>query len=115
MFACDKTVTLVQLVSDGDNDSYNLVKINNVSWHSKTKIELEDKGIRTAVLTYIRIPEKELPEGAVLANGDYIVNGEVTDSITKHSDLKNYEYVTIVSVGDNRRGRLKHWAVIGKR
>lgn len=115
MFACDKTITLVQLVNNGEEDSYILTEINNVSWHSKVKIEIEDKGIRTADLAYIRIPEEELPEGTVLANGDYVVKGNVRKNITRHADLKEYEYVTIVSVGDNRRGRLRHWAVIGKK
>ena len=61
----------------------------------------------------IRIPEKELPEGVVLSNGDYIVLGELDKRITKREDLDGLEYVSIISVGDNRRGNLRHWAVTG--
>lgn len=118
MLACDKTLTIVQRIynQEKDIDEYISTVINNCSWFSKVKIELQDKGVRSSDLVTIRVPEEELPHGILIANGDYIINGILGErTINKHSDMAGIDYVTVVSVGDNRRGRLRHWAVIGKR
>lgn len=115
MLACDKTITLVQMYYDSemDADKYRQTVIQNVSWFSKVKVELQDKGVTSADVVKIRIPEKELPEGIILSNGDYIVLGKLDQTIAKREDLDGLEYVSIISVGDNRRGNLRHWAVTG--
>ena len=113
--ACDETITLVQLVEGEDEDTYTCTEINNASWFSKVAVTLEGEGVRSADLVKIRVPEENLPSGTTIRNGDYIVRGTISGTITKQSDLKNYERVTVISVGDNRRGELKHWAVTGKR
>lgn len=118
MLACDKTITLIQQTynSETDTEEYTSTVIRNCSWYSKVKIELQDKGVRSGDIVTVRIPEEELPEGIVLANGDYIVKDALGDkNITKHSDLKGLEYATVVSIGDNRRGMLRHWVLVGKR
>lgn len=115
MLACDKTITLVQMYYDSemDADKYRQTVIQNVSWFSKVKVELQDKGVTSADVVKIRIPEKALPEGIILSNGDYIVLGKFDQTIAKREDLDGLEYVSIISVGDNRRGNLRHWAVTG--
>lgn len=113
MLACDKTITLIQVGYDSemDEDTYTQHVIRNVSWFSKVKVEVQDKGVTSADVVKIRIPEKEIPEGVRLSNGDFVVLGLIDHSITKREDLDVLEPVTIVSVGDNRRGNLPHWAV----
>lgn len=113
--ACEETITIVQMIQGEDEDRYICTQVENASWFSKVVIALEDKGVRADDVVRIRIPEEELPETVKLKNGDHIIRGTVDGTITKRSDLKGYEFVTVVSVGDNRRGSLRHWAVIGKR
>ena len=60
----------------------------------------------------VRIPEENMPEGVKIQNGDLMARGSL-QHISKAEDLRGSEYFTVMSVGDNRRGKLSHWAVSG--
>lgn len=110
MLACDRTLSLVQHEAGADTDTYTIHTLANCSWYAKAKVSVTDKGLIAARAVSVRIPN--LPSGVNLKNGDFLVNGEIA-SVTKPSDLAAYDYCSIVSIGDNTRGRFPHWAVIG--
>lgn len=112
MLLCNETVTLIQHDKQPCGDVFSCTKIAGASWFAKTAVALEDGGVKAANVVKVRIPEKNLPEGAKLQSGCYLVRGEVKQ-ISGISDLKGREYIKIMTVGDNRRGRLRHWSVTG--
>ena len=109
MLACDQTVTLVKC----DGEDYTLTVIEGVSWFDKVKVALQDKGLKFANATKVRIPADKVPTVPPVVS-DILVLGTVTGTIEKPADLAAYRRVTIMAVGDNRRGRLPHLAVIGQ-
>ena len=48
----------------------------------------------------------------MIQKGDYLVRGMIA-SVSNLDDLKGREYMKAMTVSDNRRGRLQHWAVTG--
>lgn len=116
MLQCTETITVVQEHYDAETDSqtYEATAIRNASWHAKTKIAIEGKGVVSADIVMIRIPEADMPAGLVIKNNDVVVRGEITTPITKAADLVPYNPMVVMSIGDNRRGRFPHWAVVGK-
>lgn len=113
MLVCTETITHIHLRydKDADMDVYVCTVISGVSWHGKLVTAVESKGLTGATKVTVRIPENVMPD-ITIKNGDYIVRG-VVDGITKQADLSGREYFTVLSVGDNRRGNLRHWAVSG--
>lgn len=108
---CDRTITLVHHVAERDTDAYTLTHIPSCSWYSKYRAAVTDKGLVAARETKVRIPA--LPPGAVMTKGDFLVLGAISSPITKPADLAGSDYMTILVIGDNRRGRNPHWAVSG--
>ena len=95
-------------------ESYVCTAIHGVSWFGKLIATPENKGLTGAAKITVRIPEDAMPD-ITIRNGDFIVRGAV-DAIETQADLKELEYFTVLSVGDNRRSRrktLRHWAVSG--
>lgn len=117
MICCSEIITIIHRVYDSktDMESYEITQINGASWFSKLATAITEKGIKTADVTYIRIPADNMPEGFTIHNDDWAVKGAVSSQINSQKDLNKLEYVTIVSVADNRRGHLKHIALMGKR
>lgn len=116
MLACTETITHIRLRYDSktDADAYICTAIHGVSWFGKLIATPENKGLTGAAKITVRIPEDAMPD-ITIRNGDFIVRGAV-DAIEKQADLKELEYFTVLSVGDNRRSRrkaLRHWAVSG--
>lgn len=110
MLACDKTLSLVQRTAGKDDDTYTVILLSGCSWYSKDVTDIRDDGrIFSARATKIRIPS--LPEGVILKKGDFLVNGTIAGPVTKPSDLSGAEYVTALSIGNNRRGKFPHWEV----
>lgn len=109
MLACDKTVTLVRLNESGEG--YSCMTIAGVSWYGKTVVAVQDRGLTAADEVKVRIPVDSLPEGVMPATGDFIVLGAVA-SVAKQSELDAHTHAKVLGVGDNRRGRLPHVAVI---
>ena len=46
-----------------------------------------------------------------ISNGDYVLDGIVTDEYNLEELLKNYDVFKVVSVRDNRRGSLQHYKI----
>lgn len=116
MLECNETITLVQQDYDRetDRDVYSCTVIEGVSWFGKLVASMENKGLTGAAQVTVRITEDNMPD-VVIKRGDYIVRG-IVSGIEKQADLKGLEYFTVLSVGDNRRGKrkdLRHWAVRG--
>lgn len=111
MLQCNETITWVQHQAELDSDKYNKIVIYGASWHQKAKVELQN-GLVSADMTLVRIPEEQAPKDFKPTPGDYIVKGEITKEIKRLEDLKKFNAPRVMSVADNRRGKLRHWAVI---
>ena len=90
--------------------------IVGVSWFAKftivPSVRMGDNGLTAENVVKVRIPAENMPPDALPQNGDYLVRG-VLASVASSDDLKPYEHFKVMTVGDNRRGNLKHWAVRG--
>lgn len=113
MVRCNETVTLVHHTPEQEDDRYTSTVIRGVSWFGKSKSALQGNGLATVKEVKVRIPAESLSGDTVLRKGDYLVRGELTMEITKPTDLSVYEFFQILVIGDNRRGKLPHWAVGG--
>lgn len=114
MLACTETVSFVRLVKGEDDDSYAVTTITGVSWFNKTRIKAEGTGVVYDNIVYIRIPAAALPADWLPAEGDHVFRGEPTGAIMTPAQLSVYKSRKVLTVGDNRRGRLAHVAVIGQ-
>ncbi len=110
MLYANETITLIKC--DGENYTTNLLV--GVSWFDKTKVAMEGPGLAFANVTTIRIPPACLPSGVSPEVGDQVVRGQLPPELTleKPADLLPYHPRKVMSVGDNRRGGLPHWAVV---
>jgi len=107
MLMCDKTITLVK----SDGEAYTTTAIEGVSWFDKVQVKLESTGLVFANATKVRIPSAVIPS-TLPKVGDILILGEVTTALEKPADLAPYRHVKVMAVGDNRRGRLPHLAVV---
>ena len=114
MLACTETVSFVRLVKGEDDDAYAVTTISGVSWFNKTRIKAEGTGVVYDNVVYLRIPAAVLPAGWLPVEGDHVFLGEPAGEITTPAQLAGYQPRKVMTVGDNRRGRLAHVAVIGK-
>lgn len=114
MLACTETVSFVRLVKGEDDDAYVITTIRGVSWFNKTRIKAEGTGVVYDNVVYVRIPASALPGGWLPAEGDHVFLGRPSGGITTPAALAAYKPRKVLTVGDNRRGRLAHVAVIGK-
>lgn len=113
MLACTETITIVQLGYDStqDADVYQSWIVSGVSWFSKLVVGLDDKGLAGKFEFKVRIPVSVgLP--TIIQPGDIIVHGNA-GTVQKAADYKDMEYFIVLSIGDNRRGGIPHWAVRG--
>ncbi len=79
------------------DQTYTRINIDNVNWNSKRTATVSDKGINIAYTTMI---VADMGDNKV-TTGDKIVKGNITLDITRLSDLKAYEVVTVVGVQYN--------------
>ena len=73
------------------------MRYGNFQWNSKRTATVSDKGINIAYTTMI---VADMGDNKV-TTGDKIVKGNITLDITRLSDLKAYEVVTVVGVQYN--------------
>lgn len=113
MLACTETITILQLRydSDTDKDVYKSWIVNGVSWFSKLVVELDGKGLAGKSEFKVRIPAS-IALLTMIQPGDIMVRGNA-GIVQKAADFKDMEHFTVLSVGDNRRGGVPHWAVRG--
>lgn len=111
--ACTETVTLVHPLRGDDGDAYHCTVIHGASWYRKAVVAVDGDGARPVPVCKVRVPAEHMPEGAVPEEGDYLVRGVLEEVHRAPADLAGREYVLLTAVGDNRRGRLPHWALSG--
>ena len=112
MFQCKETITLVRHLRENDGDRYLRVPVHGASWYAKTEVVKTEKGLTTGNVLKCRIPAEGLPEEVIPAKGDYLARGLV-EPVASPADLKRYEHFVVTAVGDNRRGRFRHWLLTG--
>lgn len=113
MLMCIECVTLVHAVRGKDGESYTCTPIAGVSWYGKAVTVPSTDGARIQNTYKARIPAGNIPDGVTPCTGDYLVRGTVAQVTRAPTDFADREYFLISAVGDNRRGRLQHWAVSG--
>lgn len=113
MLLTNETVTLVQEIREDSGERYCCTVIRGVSWHGKAVTNWSTNGAQSQNLYSVRIPEENLPLEVVPRKGDYLVRGEVHEVRRAPADFAEQEYLRVSAVGDNRRGKLRHWAVRG--
>ena len=116
-------ITILNRVYDPDErlDKWKSTFIENVSFYSDTKVNLDGNGLTTADVYKIRIPDYK---GYVPAEeyagedgtwtvqiDDYIVKGKLNKEVTRPAELVNK--IRIYSFSDNRRGVSPHLRVGG--
>lgn len=109
MLGCDKTVTLVRY---GDDERYACTVIHGASWFSKQVVAVSEDGAKPVNMLQCRIPAENMPAGLEPRAGDNLVLGGL-EAVERLADLEGRTYFQITAVGDNRRGRLSHWALSG--
>ena len=113
MLACTEIVTLVHPVREDDGDTYTCTIIRGASWYRKAVIAPDKDGATPVPVCKVRIPAENMPEGVIPEEGDYLVRGELEAVQRAPADFVEMEYMLATAVGDNRRGRLQHWALSG--
>ena len=111
MLMCNETVTLIRHIKTADGDSYEPIIITGASWFGKFKLTPGDASANAATEITVRVPAEQMPGGIIPRTGDYMARGAV--SVYTLEEIGKTESFEILSVGDNRRGRLKHWRVSG--
>ena len=113
MLACTETVTLVHPVREDDSDTYVCTIIHGASWYRKAVITQSADGAKPVPVCKVRIPAENMPEGTTPEEGDYLVRGVLEAVQRAPADFAGMEYMLATAVGDNRRGKLRHWSLSG--
>ena len=111
MLSGNEDVRRIRRSSTADGDSYEPITITGASWFGKFKLTPGDVSANAATEITVRVPAENMPDGIVPRTGDYMARGAV--SVYSLEELGAVESFEILSVGDNRRGRLKHWRISG--
>lgn len=111
MLMCNEAVTLIRHEKTAAGDRYEPIVITGASWFGKFKLTPGDLSANAATEVTVRIPVEHMPAGIIPRTGDYMARGAV--SVYTLEEIGKTESFEILSVGDNRRGRLKHWRMSG--
>lgn len=109
MLVCNETITVVH----GTGFGYDCTVFFGVSWYDKTAVSMEGSGLIFDNMVKIRIPVDSIGAQRFPEVGDHVIHGAVYE-IASPADLATHAARRIMSVGDNRRGRLQHLAVMAK-
>lgn len=92
------------------NDDENVIRLafNGVYFRHNKKSNLIDKGLEKGSTGSITIPTTEEID---ITKGDYIVEGIIEDEFDERALFKKYQVFKVVSVDDNRKGRLQHYKI----
>ena len=111
---CNETITLIKHIRDVDGDQYEPIVITGVSWFGKFRISPSESGASSVNEITVRIPVEAMPKGVTPETGDYVARGAVESAELDFETVSALPDVfEVLSVGDNRRGRLKHWRISG--
>ena len=90
------------------SESVTTIHYNQVYFRHNKKSNLIDKGLEKGSTGSITIPTTQDVEIKV---GDYIVEGNISDSFDLKELMKKYQVFQVVSVDDNRKGGLQHYKI----
>lgn len=113
MLMCNEMVTLVRHVAGKDSDHYECIVVVGASWYGKAQMVVNAQGAAPQNTFKSRIPEELMPTGIEPRKGDWLVHGVIASVTKAPADFKDLEHFQITAVGDNRRGRHRHWTVSG--
>lgn len=82
---------------DPKTQTYSRLNVDGVNWNSKRNATVSDKGVNIAYTTMI---VADMSDNNI-TTGDKIVKGNITLDISRLSDLKAYEVVTVAGVQEN--------------
>lgn len=82
---------------DSKTQEYSRLNINDVNWNSKRNSTVSDKGVNIAYTTMIVAQKGDY----TITTGDKIVKGNISLDITRLTDLKDYDVLTIVGIQEN--------------
>ncbi len=91
-----------------DDEVFTRINFNEVYFRHNKKTNLIDKGLQEGSTGSITIPTtKELN----ISTDDYIVEGIAEDKFDLTALRNKYQVFKVVSVDDNRKGRLQHYKI----
>ena len=91
-----------------DGENFTRLPFEQVYFRHNKKTNLIDKGLEKGSTGSITIPTTE---SLNISTKDYIVEGILTEEFDYNSFRKKYQLFKVVSVDDNRKGRLQHYKI----
>lgn len=91
-----------------DDESVSIIHFKQVYFRHNKKNNQIDKGVQTASTGTIYIPTTENID---IKTDDYIIEGVINDEFDFNSLMKKYQVFKVVSVDDNRKGKLQHFKI----
>lgn len=91
-----------------DDRNFTTIHFDKVYFRHNKKTNLVDKGLEKGSTGSITIPTTEKLE---VSTDDYIVEGIVNDEFDLSNLQVKYQVFKVVSVDDNRKGRLPHYKI----
>ena len=93
VFFVNTDITIYKHYIENKIDKYKRIYISQANWQTKRNSSISDKGVIIKDSTLIFIDSVN----EVLEYGDIIVKGKCDLDITKKSDLKGYNTITVMS------------------
>lgn len=91
-----------------DDDNVSIINCYNVYFRHNKKSNLIDKGLEKGSTGSITIPTNYQ---IGFSTGDYVVEGIRNDEFNERDLREKYQLFKIVSVDDNRKGKLPHFKI----
>lgn len=92
----------------GNDENVTRINFDKVYLRHNKKTNLIDKGLEKGSTGSITIPTiKKLD----ISTDDYIVEGMIEDEFNLNELMEKYQVFKVVSVDDNRKGKLQHYKI----
>ena len=91
-----------------DDENFTKLHFNNVYFRHNKKTNKIDKGIQECSTGSITIPTTEKLN---ISTDDFLVEGIVNDEFDLSKLQEKYQVFKVVSVDDNRKGKLQHYKI----
>jgi len=98
----------ITVYHSNDDKTVTRLPFEEVYFRHNKKTNLIDKGFEKGSVGSITIPTTEKLN---ISTEDYIVEGIVEDEFNIRNLSKKYQLFKVVSVDDNRKGRLQHYKI----
>ena len=91
-----------------DDEHYTKMLFDKVYFRHNKKTNLVDKGLQNGSTGSITIPTIEKLN---IGTNDYVIEGIVNDEFDLSVLQEKYQVFKVVSVDDNRKGKLQHYKI----